>query len=168
MPPTKEYYLISHINILREEIILFSEACKRMARERLDDNLRQLQAMVEDCVSCHEVKIPVEHRSEWRQTVKDNMHFLTLDSPTMPSPSHVLQVVLSAIADFQSNELSSLPLNPSAGNFERNVENEISEEEESAIIAMEIRPGQTSEFCEIDNMFGLFKKLLARCRKESE
>ena len=140
-----------------------------MERERLDDNLRQLQAMVEDCVSCHELKIPVERRSEWRQTVKDNMHFLTLDSSTRPSPSHVLQVVLSAIADYQEPiELSSLPLNPSAGNFERNVENDISEEEESAIIAMEIGPGQTSEFCEIDNMFGLFKKLLARCRKESE
>lgn len=112
----------------------------------------------------------------------DKVYSLGLDSLTSrPSPSDVLQVVLSSIADFQSSENCSIPENQSTRSLE--AENGVDESEivamdirsrqtlefgeiddtagndESVIVAMEIRSGQTSEFGEIDNIFGLFKNL---------
>ncbi len=133
----------------------------KVERDRVNSNLRELQKMVEHHISCHEMKIPREYRAVWRQMVKDKVSFSFLgpdQHARSPSSSDVLQIILSSIANFHSiDELSIYPT--IRGPDCREVENENSGEDESATVVKNFGSGQTSEFCEIDNMFGQFKNL---------
>ena len=132
----------------------------KVERERLNSNLRELQTMLEHHISCHEMKIPREYRSVWRQMVKDKVSFSFLgpdQHARRPSSSDVLRIILSSIANVHS--IDELSIYPAIRGPDRKVENENSGEDESATVVKNFGSGQTSKFCEIDNMFEQFKNL---------
>ena len=143
-----------------------------MERERLNGTLSEFQIMVEDCIRSHEANIPVEHQPAWRQMVKVHSSSLLDRARTRPSHSDVLQVVLSSFVYVQPIRAENPPL---TGNLEELLEKrhceekrryneqrkeEEEEEEGLAIVVMKIGPGQTSDLCEIDNVFGYMKNQL--------